>query len=194
MHPDSQRTPRRPRVRRWYACYTRGRHEKRVHEILLARGYEVYLPLVPRLRQWHDREKIIHFPLFPSYIFLRARQNELYRALGTPGLVTVVRINGAPAPIRDEEIESIRRATAALMDGEQDAAAEPLVEEGYPVRVVVGSLKGVEGTVLERRGGGRVLLQVGIRTIGQGLKVEVDEDLVEVLEQPPAHVRTGAHL
>ena len=59
-------------VARWYACYTRSRHEKRVAERLRQRGHTVFLPLVERVRQWHDRKKRVPWPLFPSYVFLYA--------------------------------------------------------------------------------------------------------------------------
>jgi hypothetical protein len=51
------------------------------------------------------------------------------------------------------------------------------------VRIVSGTLKGVEGLVAERRGGSRALIQIGVRTIGQGVKVEVDAASLRVLDR-----------
>ena len=168
--------------RHWYACYTRGRHEKRVDALLGERGIDSYLALVPRERQWHDRKKVVEFPLFPSYVFVRSQRQALSVVLSTPGIVSVVRFNGRPVPVPDEEIENVRRFTEALaragLDGPEPA---PFVEEGQRVRVLSGSFEGVEGVVVERRGGDRVLLQVGVRTIRQGIKVELEARSLEVL-------------
>ena len=166
---------------RWFAFHTRARHEKRVTERLKARGFEAYLPLVPRTRQWHDRKKVIDWPLFPSYVFARSSIETLVRVLGTPGVAGVVRMAGAPSAIPDEDIENVRRFAAAIVATGEAPEPEPLVEEGQLVRVISGPLDGVEGLVVERRGGSRALVQVGLKAIGQGLKVEVINTALRVL-------------
>jgi len=166
---------------RWYAFHTRARHEKRVDSRLQDRGFEVFLPLVPRERQWHDRKKIVEWPLFPSYVFARAAYESLFRALDTPGVAGVVRVAGRPVPVPDEDIENVRLFTAAIVETGQVPEPEPLVEEGQHVRVISGPLDGVEGLVVERRGRGRALVQVGLKAIGQGLKVEVANTALRVI-------------
>ncbi len=160
---------------RWYALYTRARHEKQADRRLRQREFESFLPLFPRMRQWHDRKKVVHWPLFPGYVFARFGLDALTRVLSTPGVATVVRHNGAPAPISDVEIQNVQRFAEAI--GETGIPPEPTqfvqVDRGQHVRIVSGRLKGVEGLVVERRGRGKVLVQIGIQAIGQGLKVEV---------------------
>ncbi len=166
----------------WYALYTRARHEKRVDALLRERGIDSYLPLVPRVRQWHDRKKVVEFPLFPSYVFVGSQRQALSRVLSTPSIVSVVRFNGRPVPVPDEEIENVRRFTEALaragLDGPEPA---PFVAVGPRVRVGSGPCEGGAGVVVERRGGDRALLQVGIRTIRQGIKVELEARSLELL-------------
>lgn len=166
---------------RWFAFHTRARHEKSVNTRLNHKGIEVYLPLVPRERQWHDRRKVVEWPLFPSYVFARTRRDSLFRVLDTPGVAGVVRLGGRPVPVPDEDIENVRRFAEAVAETGNVPEPEPLVSEGQRVRVVSGPLEGVEGLVIERRGGGRTLLQVGLEAIGQGLKVEVDIASLQVL-------------
>ena len=48
--------------KRWYACYTRARHEKQVDLWFGRRGIESYLPMIPRVRQWKDRKKVVDWP------------------------------------------------------------------------------------------------------------------------------------
>jgi transcription antitermination factor NusG len=155
----------------WYALSTRARHEKRVHEHLVQHGLEAYLPLVERERQWSDRRKVVSFPLFPGYVFARVKLNELPRALRVPGVATVVRHNGVPSPVSDSELENVRRFVAALAEAGLAPEPEPL-EPGQPVRVMRGPFAGIEAVVVERRGRRRVL--VGLKTIGQGMEIDVD--------------------
>jgi len=166
---------------RWYAFHTRARHEKRVNERLQDRGVEVFLPLVTRSRQWHDRKKLVAMPLFPSYVFARAAEDSLVRVLDTPGVAGVVRMAGRPVPVADEELENVRRFAAVIVETGNVPEPEPFFNEGQPVRINSGPLSGVEGLIVERRGGNRALLQVGLKAIGQGLKLEVDQATLQVI-------------
>jgi len=161
---------------RWYACYTHPRHEKQVDSLFRRRGIESLLLLVPRVRQWHDRKKVVLFPLFPSYVFARFALDSLGAVLGTPGVATVVRINGCPAPITDEEIENVTRFAAVLEKTGLDPQRQTF-EAGQPVRIVSGPFVGITGVVLEVRGRKRVL--VGLSTIGVGFDVDVPVSAVE---------------
>ena len=71
----------------WYAVYVRSRHEFKVHNALLAKGIESFLPVVERLRQWKDRKKLIPFPLFPGYLFVKLPDDKVY-------FLHVLKING----------------------------------------------------------------------------------------------------
>ena len=55
----------------WYAIWTRSRHEQMVREQLERKGYEAFLPTIPRWSRWKDRKKKIDWPLFPGYCFAR---------------------------------------------------------------------------------------------------------------------------
>src|SRR5687767_7395244 len=81
---------------RWYACYTRARHEKRVEDLLRKRGFESFLPVLDRVSQWKDRKKLIAWPLFPSYVFGKFTLSDVHTVLVTPGVSTIVKANGIP--------------------------------------------------------------------------------------------------
>lgn len=164
--PEAYREPR------WYACYTRARHEKRVNELLQKQGVDTYLPLVERERQWADRRKTVEFPLFPGYLFSRFALSELHQVLTTPGVSTIVKLGGRPIPIPEEELNNVRRFAEALTRTGLEPDSRPYVKEGQPVRVTSGPFRGVTGTVIERRGKKRVL--IGLEAIGEGLEVDID--------------------
>ncbi len=156
---------------RWYACYTRARHEKKVDVLLRRRGMTTFLPLVERERKWADRTKRVEFPMFPGYLFCRFSLAAMYDVLVTPGVSTIIRFAGRPVAIPETEIENIRRFAEALSSSPVEAEPRPWVEEGRRVRVTSGPFEGVTGVVLERRGRKRVL--VGVEAIRQGLEIDI---------------------
>lgn len=158
----------------WYAVYTRARHEKRVEAGLSRRGLEAYLPLVARVSQWHDRKKTVHWPMFPGYVFARFRPGDASTVVATPGAVHVVSVSGRPLPIPDDDIENVRRFADCLAATGEVPRQAPTWERGQSLAVRSGPFAGVRGVVLEQRGTDRVLIQIGLETIGQALKVELD--------------------
>jgi transcription antitermination factor NusG len=171
-------TPTEPR---WFACYTRARHEKRVASMFEQHGIESFLPLVHRESQWKDRKKIVGFPLFPSYVFGRFTLGDMHRILSVPGVSTIVRMDGQPIPIRDEDIENVRRFADGLTRTDSPVESVPFIAEGERVEVLEGAFAGVVGYVVERRTRRRVL--VGIEAIGQGLEIDVDTRLLRRLDR-----------
>ena len=163
----------------WYAVYTRSRHEKRVAEALEQRDFDTYLPLVPRVSEWHDRKKIVHWPLFPGYVFVRFQPEESSRVLSVPGSVQVIGVSGRPAPIPEEEIDNVKLFAAGLAETGTVPRPVPSIERGEGVVVQEGPFTGVRGVVLEHRGADRVLIQIGLTAIGQSLKIELDADTLE---------------
>lgn len=161
----------------WYACYTQARHEKKVDHLLQERGIESFLPLVSRVRQWKDRKKVVPFVIFPSYVFARFPLSETSRVLSIPGVVNLVRNNGQPVAVREDELENVRRFTVALAAMDIEPELAPFPEVGDPVRIVSGPFRGIEGVMIERRGQSRVL--VGLRAIGHGLEIDVQIGALE---------------
>lgn len=179
---DDRNPTEAPDRERWFACYTRARHEKRVAALLRERDIESYLPLVPRVSQWKDRRREVEWPMFPSYVFARVAPAELHRIMTLPGIAAIVRTNGAPVSIRDADIANVRRFAEGLRRGGVKAEPVPYLEEGRWVEVCAGPLEGVRGVVVQRRTRRRVL--VGLKAIGQALEVDVDVASLRAVEGP----------
>jgi transcription antitermination factor NusG len=169
-------------ISRWHACYTKARHEKRVEGLLGERGFETYLPLIPRVSQWKDRKKVVEWPLFPSYVFARFASGSVYSVVGIPGVVCVVRSNGRPAVITDDELENVRRFADALRSGPVPVESRPFYAAGTWVEVTDGPFRGVRGVVEERRG--RTRVRIGLKALGQGLEVDIDVRFLREIETP----------
>jgi len=161
---------------RWHVCRTRSRAEKQVERLIAKAGFEVYLPVVERERQWSDRIRHIGFPLFPGYVFVRFRPDELLTVLRTPGVSSVLRQNGCPTPVREEELESVR----VLVHGANQTGVAPVpadfMDPGEDVLVVSGPFHGMRGRLLEERGSTRVVVQIW--AMKQATSIELGRELV----------------
>ena len=93
--------------------------------------------------------------------------SERIRVLDHPGVLRLVTFNGRPAPLPDGEIERLR---AALELGK--AEPFPFLIPGRRVRVRSGSLAGLEGTILRRKG--RMRLVVSVEAIQRAIIFDLD--------------------
>lgn len=162
----SQTTPH------WYAFVTRPRHEKRVKSHLDGKGVNSYLPLQQTQSHWKDRKKLVEMPLFSCYIFAHLPFTKRYDVLTVPSVVRIVSFEQQPTPVRDEEIESIRRV---LEINPYFEVSEDLII-GEKVEIVAGPLKGVIGDLVRFHGQERVA--VNIDAISKSLILDVDRRLV----------------
>jgi transcription antitermination factor NusG len=152
----------------WFAVWTRSRHEGRVVEQLEGKGIEAFLPTITRWSRWKDRKKRIDWPLFPGYCFVRIEPAEALPVLTCAGVVRLVSFEGRPAAIPECQVEDVR--TLVMSDLKYDPC--PLIDEGDPVVVVSGPLRGVRGVLTRKSSKARLVLNVDL--IGQGVSVEVD--------------------
>ena len=98
---------------RWFAVWTRSRHEKIVAETLNQSGIPHYLPLRSEVHKWSDRKQIVETPLFSGYLFVNINilTNSRLQVLKVPGVGALVGNRMSPLPIPDQQIEDIRKAT-----------------------------------------------------------------------------------
>jgi len=157
----------------WYAVYTNARHEKRVTEYLSGRSVQCYLPSYKSVRRWQDRRKEIELPLFPGYVFVRIAYRSRLQVLTAPGVVQIVSFDGKPAPIREAEIETLRQGLSHTAGFEP----HPYLKVGKRVRVRNGPLSGMEGILVRRKDGFRLVLSIEL--IMRSVATEVDEADVE---------------
>ena len=153
---------------RWFAVWTKSRHEKLVRDQLQKKDIEVFLPTIGRWSHWKDRKKKIDWPLFPGYCFARVDRAERLPVLKCDGVVKIIGNNGEPTPIPDIEIESVRQ----LIESELAYDSCPLIKEGQMVKVSHGPLKGVVGRLMHKGAHARLVLSVDL--IQRAVSVEVD--------------------
>jgi transcription antitermination factor NusG len=157
----------------WWALYTRHQHEKVVADMLSAKGFEVFLPLYDSVRRWKDRQKLLSLPLFPCYVFVRGGLGCRLQIITTPGVHTVLNHGEHVAVIPENEIESIRRT----VDGRFPMEPYPFIRCGDRVRVIRGSLQGLEGILVRKKNQFRLVLSVEM--LAKSVAVEIDAMDVE---------------
>lgn len=165
----------------WWAIYTRHQHERTVEEMLSAKGFEVFLPLYESMRRWKDRRKLLFLPLFPCYVFVKGGLERRLHVLETPGVHMVLTRGERVATIPEHEIDAIRRT----LEGSFRVEPHPYLKCGERVRVVRGSLEGVEGILTRKKNLYRLVISVDM--LAQSVAVEVDAADVA----PAAGLRTA---
>lgn len=158
---------------RWFALYTRSRHEKFVNDELRKKRIETFLPLRKVTRHWSDRKKIIEEPLFPGYLFVRTPFIDRWNILNTVGVVSFVGKKSDPIEVPEAELVSIRRFT------EQEIRLDPFpyLKEGDRVYVRSGPFKGVEGFVVRKDRHCRLVISLDL--LMQSVSVVIDEACIE---------------
>jgi transcription antitermination factor NusG len=159
----------------WYAVYTRSRHEKVVHNFLGEKGLSSFLPLRNVLSQWKDRRKCVQKPLFPGYLFVQVRQEELYLVTTTPGVAYILGGDTEPVPVPDEQLQAVR----SLVESPYPVVPWPLLRKGRRVRITAGPLSGIETYIIQRKGREKCRLVVTVDILGRSVAVEVDPRCVE---------------
>jgi transcription antitermination factor NusG len=159
----------------WWALYTRHQHEKTVADMLAAKGFEVFLPLYESMRRWKDRQKMLSLPLFPCYVFVRGGLNRRLQVVTTPGVHMVLSHGEHVALIPEIEIQAIRKT----LEGAFRVEPHPFLKCGERVRVIRGTLDGVEGILVRKKNQTRLVLSVAM--VAQSVAVEIDAaDVVPV--------------
>ena len=139
-----------------------------VREQLEQKGFDAFLPTIPKWSRWKDRKKKIDWPLFPGYCFAKFNPQDRLPVVTCTGVVTIVSSDGEIIPIPDVEIDGIRR----LVESDLQYDPCPLIHEGMMVEVTHGPLKGVIGRLSRKGPHARLVLAVDL--IGQAVSVEVD--------------------
>jgi transcription antitermination factor NusG len=142
----------------WYALRTRARHEKVVARALRDRGVECFLPVSCERHRWADRTVTVEVPLFSTYLFVHLDWPREVGSLRTRGVLSLVMAGETPAPVAAPEIEALLRLAAAGVPLERHR----FLRSGQRVRVRSGPFRGIEGTLLRRKGREKLVVNVDI--------------------------------
>ena len=127
-------------------------------------------------------------PLFPGYLFCRFNLRDRLPILKTPGMISIVGSAKVPIAVDDAEITALR----ALVNSGFPRQPWPHLQVGRRVRIEHGALRGLEGILLDFKGGHRVVLSVTL--LRRSVAAEIDSAWVGPIDQHlPAGVSTRAN-
>jgi len=162
-------------LQKWYVLHTKSRFENVVHEGLLKKSLEVFLPKIQVQSRRRDRKCVIRVPLFPGYVFVKTDLNpyEHLEIVKTTGAVRLIGGKAGPVSVPEDTVTSLQ----IMVSGNLPIATGSRLKKGDRVMVVSGPFTGVTGVFSRYKGQGRVV--VNIEALGQFAALEVDENDLE---------------
>lgn len=165
IETDSDEAPR------WWAFYTRSRQEKSLARELIERNVPFYLPLVPRRLLIRGRGVHSFVPLFTGYVFVFGSNTDRVSALRTNRVAHVL-------PVKDgEQLRNDLLKVRRLIELNMPLTVEARIVPGSWVRVRSGPMAGMEGRVIRRKRGTRLVVDVTM--LQQSVSVEFDDFLLD---------------
>ena len=161
--------------KQWYAVYTRSRCEKKVSALLAKKKIENYCPQNRVTKQWSDRRKMVYEPLFASYVFVKATEDEIASIRMTTDVVNFVYWLGKPAVIKEVEITNMQR----FLDEYTNIHLEKtMVNTSDKVRIISGPLMDMEGNVVSTENN---KVKLYLPSLGFMMVAEVKKSTVEMI-------------
>ncbi|MFA5074102.1 MAG: UpxY family transcription antiterminator [Nitrospirota bacterium] len=160
----------------WYAVHVKSRHESVAAGGLQEKRIEAFLPVVKKTNQWKDRKKLIEYPLFPGYLFVRVipSPDRFLAVLKTRGVLTFISLEpGIPTAVTSDEILALQ----ILMKSGREINIYPHLKEGTPVRIKSGPLRNAEGILGTREH--EHFFQVNISILGRSVGITLSADEIE---------------
>jgi transcriptional antiterminator RfaH len=160
--------------RRWYVVYSKPHKEETACSHLKLRGVEVFYPRIRRpVRAGAHREIV---GLFPRYLFVRlSLATQFQDVVWAPGVSRFVGAYGAPTPIEDGIVDSLREN----VDGHGFVQVGRKASIGQHVEITGGPFAGLVGIILrEPNAKGRIRLLARLLS-RRTIEVDVPLSLVE---------------
>jgi transcriptional antiterminator RfaH len=160
---------------KWWAVYTLSRREKELMRRLRAMRICHFGPMVEhRNRSPQGRVRTSLVPLFAGYVFLCGSEADRHQAMTTNCISRCLAVDDCSQLVYD--LRQIRRL---ILSG-KPLTPESQLEAGMRVRIRSGAMAGMEGMVLKRRGGDRLL--VAVQFLQQGASVQLEDFEVERID------------
>jgi len=156
----------------WLALWTHSHFEQIVHDQLIAKKFNSFLPMVPVWSRRGGAKRLIRKPMFPGYLFVRHAidKTSYIEIMKTDGMARILGERwDRPAVVPDAEIDAVRQ----VLDTGLPILEHSFLKEGHRVRITQGPLAGVEG-ILVHNNPNKGLLVVSVELLHRSVAVEID--------------------
>jgi len=161
----------------WFLVYTRSHHEKKIKEACARLNVETYLPLEKRLRYWSGRKKMVDFPLFPNYLFVKASCREYVKILEEPSVIGFVKNGSGLSVVPEKIVHNVKK----VLDEKLEYMVSPgKPDSGSEVTVISGPLAGLSGEVIQYSGKSHLLIE--LKQISRSVLVKIDKNSIGLKE------------
>lgn len=145
---------------RWLAAYVKMHHEKKVRDRLGEMDIECFLPVQEEVRIWSDRKKKVERVLIPMMIFVHVNNDEQRSVITLPSVMRYMVLRGehVPTVIPAVQMEQFR-FMVDFSDSPVRFDSQPL-RPGEKVRVIKGSLAGLEGELINVDGKSGIAIRI----------------------------------
>lgn len=158
----------------WWVAHTKSRNEKALAHDLMAKDVSYFLPMTLKVQRRSHRTHKSLLPLFTGYLFFCGDEHGRVELLKTNRVANLLEVMDQDGLVKElVRFEQALRAGAPL-------TPHKYLKKGQVCRVIAGPLLGLEGIVIEHRGGPRLVLQIDM--LGQAASVEIDIDMIEPIE------------
>lgn len=164
--------------KKWFALYTKSKHEFKACEQLKASGIDFYLPTIVRIKQWSDRKKKVTEPLFSGYIFIHGNEKDRLNALEEYAIVRSIYFEGRPAIIPDWQMENLKK----MLERSSEVSVTDQLNVGTEVKIISGPFKDVEGIVYLNNNQEK-MLAITIDLLRRSVVVKIPRD--SIIEKRP---------
>lgn len=165
----------------WFAIRVRLFHELKTRENVQKMGIECFVPTRSEVRVWHDRRVIKERVLTPQLIFIHATEQERLEILQFSAVLFTICTPGtsSPAHIPDKQMEPfIFFITNA--NNKQIAFIEQPLKAGDHVRIIDGTLTGLEGVIVNNKGKRYFAIKVDL--LGCAI-MEIEDTMIEKIAE-----------
>lgn len=157
-----------PKIR-WFVAVVRNNTEKSVASRLGAAGISCYLPTQEEVRVWRDgRRRKTERVVIPSVIFIRCTERVRREIVRLPYIHRFMTDRSGSVPghaghplavIPDSQIQTLR---FMLGNAEGEVTVSASYSKGDRVKVTRGSLRGLEGEIIESNGRSELMVRIDI--------------------------------
>lgn len=165
---DSQRDP-------WLVLRIRSHHENVVERSLQQKEINSYLPTHRVMRRSKERRTTLEVPLFPGYVFVQPRQDQLEEVRCVRGSCGFVVRGSKPAAMPQEELDAVRIMARSGVD----LAVNPTLIPGQRVEVISGVFIGIQGELIRLKSRDRLVINASL--VSSSVSVEVDSGEIAIL-------------
>jgi transcription antitermination factor NusG len=156
----------------WYVIYTKPQCEKKVATLLTRKRIENFIPLVSAEVPNSRRNKVVHKPLFKSYVFVHVTEQDAAFLRQAEGVINLLYWLGKPAVINDAEINAIREF---ITDYQYIDLEKLTVNSNVIERNIFRSSYEIEGNVLAVK---NKTIKINLPSLGYAMIANLKEDSV----------------